>query len=58
MTSDSFNFKDIPGPSTPDEQRIVDLVRAVVRDELNKRDEAFFGIFAGAARTMKQRGKS
>jgi hypothetical protein len=39
MSPDNFNFADIPPASTPDEQRFVELIRAVVRDENHKRDD-------------------
>jgi hypothetical protein len=56
-TPDNFNFADILAPSTPDEARIVELVRAVVRDELRKRDDLIIAAVADALRRhSKPRG--
>lgn len=48
-TPDNFKFADIPAPSTPEEKRFVELVRAVVRDELRKHDDAFMTAVSASA---------
>lgn len=53
MSGDTFKFADIPAPSTPDEKRIVELVRAVVRDEMSKHADVLIEAFTKAARTIR-----
>lgn len=47
---DNFKFAEIPPASTPDEARIVELVRATMREEFRRRDEAFNAVVLAANR--------
>jgi hypothetical protein len=55
--TDNFRFADIPAPSTPGEHRFVELVRAVVRDEMHKQDDRIVdAISRGIAAFLVSRG--